>query len=84
MAEEILDHPDTAHTNPVDTLFGNLHQELGKIGCQGFDKILDDLAIKYSVDHIDNVYQRRQLLKDKKAENNGTSSFQSPAIFDWG
>ena len=30
MAKEILAHPDTAHTNPVDTLFGNLHQELGK------------------------------------------------------
>ena len=53
LTEEMLDDGDATHTKPIENYYGNFDRELKKAGAQGFDKVTDDLLIKYSRDLID-------------------------------
>ena len=52
MTEKMLDDSDAAHTKSIENYFGNADRGISKTGSQGFDKVADDLVIKYSRDFI--------------------------------
>ena len=52
MSEEMLDDNAATHSKPIENLFGNLDRELQKTGSRGFNKVADDLVIKYAKDII--------------------------------
>ena len=68
LSEELMDDSDTTHTKPIENYFGNFDRELKKTGAQGFDKVNDDLIIKYSRDLIDDGHKWRTKENRKKAE----------------
>ena len=47
MTEDMIDDPDCTNTKLITNLFSNLGKELEKVGIQGFDKVSDDLVMKY-------------------------------------
>ena len=49
MTDAMLDDSDATHTKPIENLFGNMDRELKKTGAQGFNKVADDLIIKYAI-----------------------------------
>ena len=49
---DMLDDPDATHAKPVENYFGNLDRYIAKTGPQGFDKVTDDLVLKYGKDLI--------------------------------
>ena len=66
LIEEMLDDGDATHTKPIEIYYGNLDRELKKAGAQGFDKVTDDLLIKYSRDLIDEGHKWRTKANRKK------------------
>ena len=54
-----MDDSDVVHDKPIENLFGNFDRGLNKTGSQGFEKVSDDLIIKYSKDLIEEGYKRR-------------------------
>ena len=50
--ENMMDDPDATHSKPVENFFGNLDRYISKTGPEGFDKVTDDLVIKYGRDLI--------------------------------
>ena len=48
----MMDDPDATHSKPVENYFGNLDRYVSKTGPQGFDKVTDDLVLKYEKDLI--------------------------------
>ena len=47
LPDELLDDPDAVHSKPVENFLGNLDRHVAKTGPQGFDKVTDDLLLKY-------------------------------------
>ena len=66
LTEEMLDDGDATHTKPIENYYGNLDRELKKAGAQGFDKVTEDLLIKYSRDLIDEGHKWRTKANRKK------------------
>ena len=52
MTEKMLDDSDATHTKSIENYFGNADRGVSKTGSQGFDKVADDLVIKYSWDFV--------------------------------
>ena len=52
MSESMLDDPDASHTKSIENYFGNMDRGIKKSGPQGFNKVSNDLVIKYSKDLI--------------------------------
>ena len=67
MPDEMMDDPDATHTKPVENFFGNFDRYVSKTGPQGFDKITDDLVIKYGKDLIDHNEHAWRLKENKQA-----------------
>ena len=67
LPDEILDDSDASHTKPVENYYGNFDREIKKSGAQGFDKVSDDLIIKYSKDLIDDGHKWRTKANRKNA-----------------
>ena len=67
LSEELLDDSDITHTKPIENYYGNFDREIEKTGAQGFDKLSDDLIIKYSPDLIDDGFKWRLTENRKKA-----------------
>jgi hypothetical protein len=68
LTEAMLDDPDATHTKPIENYFGNFDRELEKTGSQGFEKVTDDLIIKYSKDLIEEGNMWRVKANRKIAE----------------
>ena len=47
MAEDMIDDPYCTNIKLITNLFSNLGKELEKVEIQGFDKVSDDLVMKY-------------------------------------
>ena len=52
LSEEMLDDPDATSSKKIENYLGNLDRYLTSTGPQGFDKITDDLILKYGKDLI--------------------------------
>ena len=52
ISPDMMDDPDATHSKPVENYFGNLDRYVSKTGPQGFDKVTDDLVLKYGKDLI--------------------------------
>ena len=50
----MLDGPDVTNTNKIENDLSNFHRYLSSTAPQGFEKITDDLILKYGKDLIDN------------------------------
>ena len=79
MPLEMLDDADATHAKPVENFFGNLDRYVAKTGPQGFDKITDDLVLKYGKDLITkNDYEWRS--KENKLATRNLKELQK--VFD--
>ncbi|XP_066915999.1 uncharacterized protein [Clytia hemisphaerica] len=56
-----MDDPDATHSKSVENYFGNLDRYISTSGPQGFEKVTDDLVLKYGKDFVtnDNNYEWR-------------------------
>ena len=68
MTDAMLDDSDATNTKPIENLFGNMDRELKKTGAQGFNKVADDLIIKYARDVVVGDHQWRTKSNRKKAK----------------
>ena len=70
LPDELLDDPDAVHSKPVENFLGNLDRHVAKTGPQGFDKVTDDLLLKYGKDLIKkNSFEWRSNENKQAAEN---------------
>ena len=70
MPLQLMDDPDATHSKPIENYFGNLDRFSSKTGPQGFDKITDDLVIKYGSDLIvEKQYEWRSKENKQAAAN---------------
>jgi hypothetical protein len=67
---EMMDDPDATHAKPVENFFGNLDRYVSKTGPQGFDKMTDDLVVKYGRDLIENNEYEWRSKENKQATEN--------------
>ena len=68
LTDKMMDDSDATHSKPIENFFGNFDRDLEKTGAQGFDKVSNDLLIKYSKDLIDKGHKWRSKENRKKAK----------------
>ena len=73
----MLDDGDATNSKAVENYFGNLDRHISRTGPQGFDKITDDLILKYGRDYItSNEWQ------SKENRENAEKLYQLQSKFD--